>query len=135
MPKRTTPFAPWLAAKLKDPAAAANLLRASLDTPEDFLNALRKIAEAHQVSKVAKSAGRQRESVYRMLSKKGNPRLDSLWSLLRVMGLRLDVALLSKPESSPLRRARKRQTVPVKMTASKKTHRRERASEGVRAEV
>jgi probable addiction module antidote protein len=65
-------------------------LKASLETPE-VLNASRKVAEAHRVSKVAKSAGRQRESVYRMLSEEGNPRLDSLWAVLHVMGLRINV--------------------------------------------
>jgi probable addiction module antidote protein len=91
MPKRTSAYAPWLANKLKDPRIAEEYLKASRESPEEFLKALRKVAEAHRVSKVAEAAGRQRESVYRMLSEEGNPRLDSLWSVLRAMGLRLNV--------------------------------------------
>ena len=57
------------------------------------MKALRKVAEAHQVAKVAEAAGRQRESVYRMLSEDGNPRLHSLWAVLEAMGLRIAVEL------------------------------------------
>jgi probable addiction module antidote protein len=96
MPKRTSSYAPWLASRLKDPGVAEEYLKASRDSPEEFLKALRKVAEAHQVSKVAEAAGKQRESVYRMLSEEGNPRLDSLWSMLQVMGLRLDVEAIAK---------------------------------------
>jgi probable addiction module antidote protein len=100
MPKRTSAYSPWLATKLKDPQIAEEYLKASRESPEEFLKALRRVAQAHQVSKVAEGAGRQRESVYRMLSEGGNPRLDSLWSVLRVMGLRIDVEAISKKGSA-----------------------------------
>jgi probable addiction module antidote protein len=108
MPKRTTPYAPWLLDKLKDPKIAVQFLKASRESPEDFLKALRKVAEAYQVAKVAEAAGRQRESVYRMLSEEGNPRLDSLWAVLHAMGLRINVEVELPPTANgPVARRRK----------------------------
>jgi probable addiction module antidote protein len=92
MPKKTASYRDWLIAKLSDPRRAARYLNAALqDSRPMFLKALRKVAEAHQVSKVASAAGLQRESVYRMLSEDGNPRLDSLWAILQAADLRLTV--------------------------------------------
>jgi len=45
------------------------------------------------MSKFAKKARLNRESLYRMLSEKGNPQLDSLTQLLDVMGFRLAIGL------------------------------------------
>src|SRR5580698_6279127 len=91
MPKRTSAYAPWLTERLRDPRVAVDYLGASSGSPEELLKALRKVAEAHRVSKVAEAAGRQRESVYHMLSETGNPRLDSLWAVLQAMGLKIIV--------------------------------------------
>ena len=79
---------------LKDLKEAGAYLNASLDEndPELFLLALRNVAEAQEgMSKFAKKAKLNRESLYRMLSEKGNPQLDSLTHLLDVMGFRLSV--------------------------------------------
>lgn len=81
---------------LKDPREAEAYLNASLDEndPELFLLALRNVAEAQGgMSKFAKKAKLNRESLYRMLSDKGNPQLDSLTQLLDVMGFRLAIGL------------------------------------------
>lgn len=81
---------------LKDPKEAEIYLNASLDEndPELFLLALRNVAEAQGgMSKFAKKAKLNRESLYRMLSEKGNPQLDSLTQLLDVMGFRLAIGL------------------------------------------
>ncbi|MDN5851079.1 MAG: helix-turn-helix domain-containing protein [Nitrococcus sp.] len=40
---------------------------------------------------IAGRTGLSRETLYRTLSAKGNPRLDTLAALLRAMGLRLSV--------------------------------------------
>jgi probable addiction module antidote protein len=57
-----------------------------------FLNALRNVAEAQgSVSALAKRARVRRESVYRMLSKNGNPELSSFTALLHAMGFDLYV--------------------------------------------
>ena len=81
---------------LKDPKEAEAYLNASLDEndPELFLLALRNVAESQGgMSKFARKAKLNRESLYRMLSEKGNPQLDSLTQLLDVMGFRLAVGL------------------------------------------
>jgi probable addiction module antidote protein len=94
MPKRTSDYQSWLLGTLTDSLVAANYLRAAMsDSEEMFLIALRNIAEAHRMARVAKGAKVSRESLYRMLSKKGNPRYTSLNSVLRTLGLRLSVEL------------------------------------------
>jgi probable addiction module antidote protein len=79
----------------KDPALAAEYLRAALeddDEPRVVLVALRHIAEARGgIARVAKAAGIQRESLYRALSPKGNPRLSTLVAVAKAVGLRLTV--------------------------------------------
>jgi probable addiction module antidote protein len=77
-----------------DPEFAAQYLRAAIeesDEPNVLLVALRQIAEARGVAKVAKAAGIERESLYRALSRKGNPRLSTLFAVTKAIGLRLTV--------------------------------------------
>jgi probable addiction module antidote protein len=78
-----------------DPDLAAEYLRAALedtDEPRVLLVALRRVAEATGgVARVAKAAGVERESLYRALSARGNPRLSTLLAVTRAMGLRLTV--------------------------------------------
>jgi probable addiction module antidote protein len=78
---------------LQDPAEAAAYLDAALEDEDsrDFLLALRDVAEARGISQVAAEADLNRESLYRMLSEEGNPRLSSLGALLRSFGLRLAI--------------------------------------------
>ena len=78
----------------KDPAFAAEYLKAALedeDEPRVLLTALRHLAQAQGMEKVAKAAGVQRESLYRALSAQGNPRLSTLVAVARAIGLRLTV--------------------------------------------
>jgi probable addiction module antidote protein len=78
----------------KDPEFAAEYLKAALeesDEPRVLLMALRHLAKAHGIAKVAKAAGIERESLYRALSEKGNPRLSTLVAVTKVIGLRLTV--------------------------------------------
>jgi probable addiction module antidote protein len=72
---------------------AAAYLNAALDdgSPEVFLLALRDVAEARGMAKLAGETGLNRESLYRMLSGRGNPRLSSLASLLKSLRLELTV--------------------------------------------
>ena len=56
-----------------------------------LLNAIRQIAQAHGIAKIARAAGIRRESLSRALSAKGNPRLDTLVAVVRAMGLQLTV--------------------------------------------
>jgi hypothetical protein len=54
--------------------------------------ALRQIAEARGgIAKVAKAAGIERESLYRALSSRGNPRLSTLVAVTKAIGLKLTV--------------------------------------------
>lgn len=82
--------------RLRDPAEAAAYLDAALEDEDSrvFLLALRDVAEARGISSVAAEANLNRESLYRMLSEEGNPRLSSLDALLHTLGLRLGVAVL-----------------------------------------
>ncbi len=63
-----------------------------VENPGVLLIALRRIAEARGgIAKIAKAAGIERESLYRALSAKGNPRMSTLVAVTRAMGLRLTV--------------------------------------------
>jgi probable addiction module antidote protein len=79
----------------KNPEFAAEYLRAALednDEPSVLLVALRRVAEARGgIAKVAKAAGIERESLYRALSVRGNPRLSTLVAVARAVGLKLTV--------------------------------------------
>jgi probable addiction module antidote protein len=79
--------------RLQDPAEAAAYLDAALGEEDSrvFLLALRDVAEARGIGRVAAEADLNRESLYRMLSEEGNPRLSSLEALLHAFGLRLAV--------------------------------------------
>lgn len=82
-----------------DPRFAAEYLRAAIeqsDEPQVLLLALRQIAEARGgLARVAQVAGIKRESLYRSLSPKGNPRLSTLLAVTRAMGLQLTVEATS----------------------------------------
>ncbi len=66
----------WLYEQLKEPGFGAEYLTAAAEDEESvvFLQAFRKVAEVQGMAKVAKRAKIPRESLYRMLSAKGNPR-------------------------------------------------------------
>jgi len=78
----------------KDPDFAAEYLKAALedeDEPRTLLIALRHLAQAQGIAKVAKAAGIERESLYRALSPRGNPRLSTLFAVAKAIGLKLTV--------------------------------------------
>ncbi len=78
----------------KEPDFAAEYLKAALedeDEPRVLLIALRHLAQAQGMDKVARAAGVQRESLYRALSARGNPRLCTLVAVARAIGVRLTV--------------------------------------------
>jgi probable addiction module antidote protein len=100
MSQITTSYKEGLIASLKDPQEATAYLNAALEDgdQEVFLLALRDVAEARGITKLAQDAELNRENLYRMLSRQGNPQLASLSALLRSMGLRLKVDV--EPASS-----------------------------------
>ena len=79
----------------KSPAFAAEYLKAAMEDSEEprvLLIALRQVAEARGgMAKIAKAAGIERESLYRALSPRGNPRLSTLVAVTKAMGLTLTV--------------------------------------------
>jgi probable addiction module antidote protein len=79
----------------QNPNFAAEYLKVALQDAEEpgvLLIALRRIAEARGgIAKVAKAAGIERESLYRALSAKGNPRLSTLVAVTKAVGLKLTV--------------------------------------------
>lgn len=60
--------------------------------PAALLEALRNVAQAKVgMGVLAKAAGEGRESLYRALSRRGNPKLDTIMKVLRALGLKLTV--------------------------------------------
>ena len=91
---KTRPYREVLLANLIDPVEAKGYLNAVLEEyPEGFLKALRNVAQARQMAKVAQEAGIQRESLYRVLAEGGNPTLDTLTAVLKAVGLKISIAV------------------------------------------
>lgn len=88
---------------LKDPREAAAYLKISLDDedPRIFLNALGRVARANGgLSQLARKSGLNRENLYRTLSPKGNPKLDSIGAVLRSLGLKLSVEAVQNAQNA-----------------------------------
>jgi probable addiction module antidote protein len=97
------PYQPELIQALHDPREAAEYLNAALEDgdPEAFLLALRNVAEAQGgIAHLAEKAKLNRESLYRILSERGNPELRSLDALLHALGFRLAIAVEDRPSSA-----------------------------------
>jgi probable addiction module antidote protein len=94
MKKVTSKYVEGLKEALKNPDEAAAYLNAALEdgSQEVFLLALRDVAEAKGISYIARHSKLNRENLYRILSNKGNPKLESLRSVLHGIGLKLAVA-------------------------------------------
>lgn len=87
----TIDYDDYLLNELKDLDYAAGYLTACLQEGEDvFLIAVRNVAIAQGGMKELSSATKlNRESLYDMLSKKGNPRLASITSVLDTLGFKI----------------------------------------------
>jgi probable addiction module antidote protein len=109
MARNTTTYQEDLVEALKDPHEAAAYLNAAMEEDDRalFLLALRNVAEAHGgMSAVSAKARLNRESLYRMLSHKGNPEIKSIFTLLHSMGLKLKIEPKGKPaKSSKIKKA------------------------------
>jgi probable addiction module antidote protein len=94
MPKKTGNYHSEHIQWLKDPENAAGYLNAVIEEGDKdaLLLALRNIAEAEGgMTAVAEKAHLKRESLYRMLSTRGNPALSNLLSILHGMGLKMTI--------------------------------------------
>lgn len=61
------------------------------DMPDVFLLALRDVVEARGLARFAEEADLNREHLYRILSKDGNPKLDSFFKILKALGFSLSL--------------------------------------------
>jgi probable addiction module antidote protein len=90
---KTSSYRQSLLTALLDPVEASAYLNAALeDSPEAFLKALKNVAQARDVSRVARDAGIQRETLYRAFSEQGNPTFETLSSVLGALGMKLSIA-------------------------------------------
>ena len=92
-----------------DPQLAAEFLSAIIKdgNHEELLMAMRQLALAFGgVASVAKMAKLNPKTLYRTLSAEGNPELETLTSILKVMGLRLSIEpLVPSPKRRRLQTA------------------------------
>ncbi|MCP5108906.1 MAG: putative addiction module antidote protein [bacterium] len=91
-------FRDYVKDKLKDPEEAVSYLNTALEEYEKdqdgdaFLLALRTVAEARGgLTELARKTNLNRQNLYRTLSKKGNPRLNTLETVLHGLGFRLSI--------------------------------------------
>src|SRR5258708_33367087 len=91
---RSVPYDELWSESLRSERRAKASLNAALEDGDSrvFLLALRNVAQARGFSKVAARSMLNRESLYKMLSKRGNPSLQSLGALLSGLGFRLTIA-------------------------------------------
>ena len=81
--------------QLRDPEIAAQYINAALEDGDAavILMALRQVADAQAdgISGLAARASLGRESMYKILSSKGNPKLSSFTKIIESLGLHLKV--------------------------------------------
>ena len=77
----------------EDPKHAAEYLAVCLEEGQgEFLEGIRDVIDAHhQIKGFAATAGISRVAVYKSFTAKGNPRLETLRSVLDALGLELHV--------------------------------------------
>ena len=79
----------------EDPRLATEYLNSAIQVafeendPELVLTALATVAKAYGMTHVAKVARLKRESLHRMLSKRGNPEWNSIFRVFKALHLRL----------------------------------------------
>ncbi len=80
---------------LQDPEEAQAYLNAALtdEDPRVFLLALKNVCDAQgeEMAALARKTNLSRENLYRILSKKGNPKLNNIIALLNAVGFDLAV--------------------------------------------
>lgn len=96
MSKRTKSYKDFLDGTLRDPEEAVAYLREAIDQVrkgedlELFFLALRDVVRANGVSKVAKKTSKSRPSLYKSLSKNGDPKFSTVLDILNSLNVRLD---------------------------------------------
>jgi len=89
--KNAIKFEEVLKPHLEDPEQAAKYLTACFEEgPDVFLLGLRDVVEAQGgIGRAARTSKLNRESLYRLLSRRGNPRLSSLNAVLSSLGVKV----------------------------------------------
>ena len=86
---------PWDSASyLKTEEDIAEYLEAvfEIDDPALIAHALGVIAKSKGMAKIAKKTGLGRESLYKALSKEGNPEFMTIYKVVHALGLKLRLA-------------------------------------------
>ncbi|MDU7589489.1 MAG: putative addiction module antidote protein [Acidovorax sp.] len=91
---RDKSYSEAIGAALTDPVEAAAYLDAvmELEDAAALLVALRHVAKAHGMAEVARRADVGDKTLFKALSDKGNPTLETVNKVLHAVGLRLSVA-------------------------------------------
>lgn len=94
--QKHTDYQEWLMGELKDPKLALAYLNEALKDKDErvFLMAMKDVLEARgdDFSAIAEQADLNRQNLYKMLSKTGNPRWNSLTSVLKVLDLEVNLS-------------------------------------------
>ena len=94
--KRLTDYHENLMQRLQDPELALAYLNEAIADEDEraFLLALKDVIEAQDgdMTALAQETKLNRPTIYRMLSRKGNPRWTSLTALVNALGLQLHIA-------------------------------------------
>jgi probable addiction module antidote protein len=98
---------------LDDDETIAGYLKEAFESgdPADIAEAIGTVARARGMTEIARKAGVSRESLYRALSRRGNPELATLMSVLDACGLKLSAPVLKRaptPVTKPKALARSR---------------------------
>lgn len=107
--KRSASYQEYLIEKLHDPELAAGYLNAALEEGDIavFLSALQNVVQAQGgVTTLANKTHKSRTSLYKALSKTGNPYLISTNQILSAMDMRLTISprkLIKQRKKSPKR--------------------------------
>jgi len=101
-------YGEYLRERLKNPEEAALFLQVAFELYEEdkdseaFLMALREVAEAQGgLSHLAEKTHLNRQNLYRALSSRGNPKLNTIGAILHGLGFQLSVKPLSPSENHP----------------------------------
>lgn len=106
--KKTIDYHGYLIESLKDPEEAAAYLNAALEGGDFlvFLLALQNVVQARGgIAKIAEKTHRSRTSLYKTLSKKGNPYLKTTSDILMTMGMHFKIITMRKSRVQNIRAA------------------------------
>lgn len=89
---------------LEDDETMAEYLSAALEdpNPDVFLMAVRDVARARGMARLADEAGVGRESIYKALRPGAKPRYETVLKLVRALGVQLHADLTDKGPAAPV---------------------------------